>query len=122
MKKRLERAGDKLWEEEGLDAEGTILSVCENGYGKRTDVDEYRLINRGGKGVINIKTSERNGNVIGIKSVKDNDEVMFITKKGVMIRTAVKNISDVGRNTLGVRLMKLETGDKVVGVAHIVGE
>ena len=103
-------------------AEGTILSVCENGYGKRTAVDEYRLINRGGKGVINIKTNERNGKVIGVKSVKGSDEVMFITKKGVMIRTPVKNISDVGRNAMGVRLMKLEAGDKVVGVAHIVGE
>ncbi|MBI2110550.1 DNA gyrase subunit A [Candidatus Woesearchaeota archaeon] len=103
-------------------AEGDILSVCENGYGKRTSVEEYRLINRGGKGVINIKTNERNGSVVGVKSVKDNDEVMFITKKGVMIRTPVKNISDVGRNAMGVRLMKLDEGDKVVGVAHIVGE
>ena len=103
-------------------AEGDILSVCENGYGKRTSVKEYRLINRGGKGVINIKSNERNGKVIGIKSVKDNDEVMFITKKGVMIRTPVKNISDVGRNAMGVRLMKLDDKDKVVSVARIISE
>ena len=103
-------------------AEGMILSVCENGYGKRTPIEEYRLINRGGKGVINIKANERNGKVIGIKGVQESDEVMFITKKGVMIRTSVNNISDVGRNAMGVRLMKLNEGDKVIKVAHIVGE
>ncbi|MFH1209924.1 MAG: DNA gyrase subunit A [archaeon] len=100
--------------------DATILTVTENGYGKRSDMEEYRLIRRGGKGVINIKTSDRNGKVVGIKTVKDDDEVMFITKKGVIIRTLVKDISVIGRNTQGVRLMKLNPGDKVINVARVI--
>ena len=97
-----------------------LLTITENGYGKRTSMDEYRLIRRGGKGVINIKTGGRNGKVVGIKTVMDSDEVMFITKKGVIIRTMVKGISRVSRNTLGVRIMRLKEGDKVTSVARVL--
>ena len=91
----------------------------ENGYGKRTDIEEYRLIRRGGKGVINIICSERNGDVIGIKTVKDEDEIMLMSKNGIVIRIPAKDISKVGRNTQGVRLMRLED-DKIIGIARVV--
>jgi DNA gyrase subunit A len=97
-------------------AEGYCLTVSKKGYGKRTDVESYRLINRGGKGVINIKTTERNGNVVGVKCVSEDQEVIFITKNGILIRTNVKDISKVGRNTMGVRLMKLNKGDSVKSI------
>ncbi len=97
-------------------AEGTCLTVSENGFGKRTGIEDYRLINRGGKGVINIKTTERNGNVVGVKCVPEDREVMIISKKGILIRTNVKNISKVGRNTQGVRVMRLGSDDKVKAI------
>lgn len=100
----------------------TLLTITENGYGKRTKVDDYRLINRGGKGVINIKTSERNGKVAAIKSVTDNDDLIFVTQQGILIRTSAKNISTIGRNTQGLRIMKLNEGDKVISVAKVLGE
>jgi len=104
----------------GVDiARDSLLSVTENGYGKRTSIDEYSTINRGGLGVINIKTSERNGKVIGIKSVKSDDDLMLVTKKATLIRVSAKNISKIGRNTQGVRIMKLKDGDKVISVARV---
>jgi DNA gyrase subunit A len=104
----------------GVDiARDSLLTVTENGYGKRTAIKEYNVINRGGLGVINIKTSDRNGKVIGIKSVKSEDDLMMVTKKGVLIRFSAKNISKIGRNTQGVRLMKLDSGDKVISVARV---
>jgi DNA gyrase subunit A len=98
----------------------SLLTITENGYGKRTSVNDYRLINRGGTGVINIKTSERNGKVVGIKCVKSSDELIFVTKKGVLIRVSAKNVSKIGRNTQGVRLMKMDAGDKVISLAKVV--
>ncbi|MCX8037047.1 MAG: DNA gyrase subunit A [Candidatus Sumerlaeia bacterium] len=97
----------------------TILTVCENGYGKRTSIDEYRLTRRGGIGVINIKTTERNGKVVAIKEVLDDEELMMITLKGTTIRCPVKDIRVIGRNTQGVRLINLEDGDRVVSVARL---
>ena len=97
-----------------------LLTVTENGFGKRTPLEEYRLINRGGKGVINIQTTQRNGNVASIKSVFDDDELILISKKGIVIRVAAKDISSVGRNTEGVTIMKLEPDDKVIEVAKVV--
>jgi len=97
----------------------TVLTITENGYGKRTRVEEYRLISRGGKGVRNIICSPRNGKVMGIISVKDDDEIMVISKKGILIRIPVRNINIIGRNTQGVRIMKLGEGDKVVSIAKI---
>ncbi len=99
-----------------------ILTITENGYGKRTQIDEYRLISRGGSGVRNIICSERNGNVVSINSVSENDEIMLISSSGITIRTAVSQISVIGRNTQGVRIMRLETDDKVVSVANIVNQ
>src|SRR3989344_2349470 len=99
--------------------EDTLLTITENGYGKRSLLKEYRLTNRGGKGVINIKTSDRNGKVVSIKTVKDSHELMFISKKGKIIRTSAKDISQVGRNTQGVRIMKVDD-DKLVTVARVI--
>ena len=98
----------------------TILTVTENGYGKRTPVEDYRLINRGGSGVINIKTSDRNGSVATIKSVTDEDELMLMSIQGQVIRTSAKFISVIGRNTQGVRLMRMNSGDKVSDAAKII--
>jgi DNA gyrase subunit A len=100
-------------------AKNCLLTVTENGYGKRTLINNYRLINRGGKGVINIKTSSRNGLVAGIKCVSENEDLIFVTKKGNLIRTSAKDISKIGRNTQGVRLMKMSAGDKVVSLSKI---
>ena len=100
----------------------TLLTVTENGYGKRTEISEYRLINRGGSGVINIQCSERNGVVVAIKSVADDDELMFISKIGIIIRTRAHDVSVIGRNTQGARLMRLTEGDRVMAAAKIVNE
>lgn len=102
--------------------EGTLLSVTENGYGKRTNISEYRITNRGGKGIINIKASERNGEVVTIKEVVDADELILITKKGITNRQQVRKISVISRNTQGVRLIMLDKGDKVIDVARVVRE
>ncbi|RJQ17331.1 DNA gyrase subunit A [Candidatus Woesearchaeota archaeon] len=102
------------------DDQKKLLTITENGYGKRTMISEYRLINRGGTGVINIQCTERNGKVAAIKEVNDVDELMFISKKGIIIRTLASHISVIGRNTQGVRLMKLQADDKVVAAAKIV--
>jgi DNA gyrase subunit A len=97
-----------------------LLTVCENGYGKRTKLDEYRNQHRGGSGIITIKTTERNGSVVGIHLVDDNDDLMIITERGKIIRIHCKDISVVSRNTQGVRLVKLEEGDKVSSVEPVV--
>ncbi|MCX7718195.1 MAG: DNA gyrase subunit A [Candidatus Sumerlaeaceae bacterium] len=97
----------------------TLLTVCENGYGKRSAIDDYRLISRGGKGVINIKTTERNGRVVDVKEVIDTDELIIITREGISIRVRASDFRVISRNTAGVRLIDLEGDDKVVGVARI---
>jgi len=101
-------------------AQDSILTITEKGYGKRTDVDDYRLINRGGKGVINIKVTDKNGKVVSVKSVTPDLELMLISKNGVIIRIPASDISQIGRNTQGVRVMKLSEGDKVKAVARII--
>jgi len=100
--------------------DSTLLSVAENGYGKRSPISDYRLTNRGGKGVINIKTTDRNGKVVAILEVLDEDELMLITQRGMIIRLPVKTIKVIGRNTQGVRLINLDSGDKVTDVARVV--
>lgn len=95
----------------------TILTVTENGFGKRSQISEYRLINRGGSGVINIKCSERNGKVVSILDINDDDEIMFISKNGIVIRTSAGQISTIGRNTQGLTLMKFKSEDDVVVAA-----
>lgn len=102
------------------DGEGyALLSVCQNGYGKRTLIDEYRLQSRGGKGVIDIKTVERNGPVVGVARVEGFDHVMLVTTAGKIIRVPVGTISLIGRNTMGVRLINLEEGEAVAAVARL---
>ncbi len=99
-----------------------ILSVTENAYGKRTDVDEYRLQSRGGKGVINVKTTSRNGKVVSIMLVTEDSEVMIISQYGKIIRTETEQIRAAGRSTQGVRLLHLEEGDRVAAAVVIPAE
>ncbi len=102
-------------------SEGAVLTVTENGYGKRTEVEKFRHQNRGGSGTIAMQTSERNGNVVGALLVSDTDELMIITDGGTLVRTRVAEISVVGRNAQGVRVIRLDEGEKVVGVDRIAG-
>ncbi|MDQ5910123.1 MAG: gyrase subunit [Pseudomonadota bacterium] len=104
--------------------EGTILTVTENGFGKRTPVADYPLRGRGGQGVISIQTSERNGRVIGAVQVENDDEIMLITDGGTLVRTPVEGISLIGRNTQGVKLINVQSDEKLVGVEKIenIGE
>ncbi len=104
------------------DDKKTLLTITENGYGKRTPIEDYRLINRGGVGVINIQTSDRNGKVVSVQEVSEEDEIFLISKSGIIIRSPVRDISVIGRNTQGVRLMKLEESDKVVACAKVAVE
>jgi DNA gyrase subunit A len=101
------------------ESEGTILTATEFGYGKRTDVEAYRITGRGGQGVISIQVNERNGRVVRALQVNDADEAMLITNKGTLVRFRVNEISVIGRNTQGVRLMNLATGEQVVGMQRI---
>ncbi|MGA9520032.1 MAG: DNA gyrase subunit A [Myxococcaceae bacterium] len=112
--------GDEVVGADIVEPETTILTVTENGYGKRTQESEYRVQNRGGKGIIDIKTTERNGRVTGLQQVKDIDEVMLVTNGGMLIRMKVNEISVIGRNTQGVRLISLESAEeKVTGVSKL---
>jgi DNA gyrase subunit A len=112
----------------GVKRQATLLAVTENGYGKRSEISEYRVSHRGGKGIITIKTTERNGNVVAVKEVVDGDELMIITKQGQLIRMPVRGISVMGRNTQGVRLVNLTAvegellPDTVGGVTRVVSE
>jgi len=98
---------------------GTMLTVAQNGYGKRTELEEYRLQSRGGVGIINIQTSDRNGKVVGIAYVHDDDEVMLISQQGMILRLKAGDIRTIGRATQGVRLIEMEEGDAVVSVAKL---
>jgi DNA gyrase subunit A len=98
---------------------GTILSVTEQGYGKRTDLSEYRVQSRGGIGIINIQTSERNGKVIGVAQVSEDDELMLITQQGKILRMAANTIRAIGRATQGVRLIDIEGDDRAVSIARL---
>jgi DNA gyrase subunit A len=112
--------GDQVVALEVVRPGGTVLTVTENGYGKRTALDEYRMQSRGGKGLINIKTTGRNGRVVGVKFLVGEEEgVMLITEKGMIIRLNTADISTIGRNTQGVRLIQLEEGDHLVSVARL---
>jgi len=116
------REGDYVVEMDVLhkDGSGEILTVTEKGFGKRTAVEEYRLQSRGGTGVINVKTTDKNGKVAGIKTVTSEDELLLITEHGKMIRLGCSNIRSIGRSTQGVRLINLEEGDRVVAAVKLV--
>jgi DNA gyrase subunit A len=112
-------AGDYLVGMEIVEEEGLILSISENGFGKRTKLTDYRLQSRGGKGVINMKTSTRNGKVVGILSVKEDTDLMIVTKNGKIIRLESAEIRQAGRSTQGVRLVRMEDDDQVAAASVI---
>src|SRR5215204_589435 len=116
------RDNDEVVAMEVLTSGGTILSVTERGYGKRTELDEYRVQSRGGVGIINIKTSERNGRVLGVAQVTGKDELMLITQQGKILRMAWTNSRSIGRATQGVRLIEIEGEDRAVSIARLVEE
>jgi len=101
------------------DSTTSILTVTEGGYGKRTPVTEYRIQGRGGKGIISVKTTERNGLAVGFLQVRDEDEIVLMAAKGKILRCKVDDIRQIGRNTQGVRLLDLEDDDRVIGVARL---
>lgn len=100
----------------------SLLTVCERGLGKRTEIDEYRLTHRGGKGVINVRVTERNGPVVALRGVTDADELMLITASGTLLRMQLDSLRDIGRATQGVRLMRVAEDDRIVAVAKVVSE
>jgi DNA gyrase subunit A len=102
-----------------VEDEGSILTSTENGYGKRTPVSEYPLKGRGGQGVISIQTNERNGDIVGAVQVGNDDEIMMITDNGTLVRISVSDVSEMGRNTQGVRLIRLTRGEKLVEIERI---
>jgi DNA gyrase subunit A len=111
--------GDYLVGMEVVEREGLILSIAENGYGKRTPLEDYRLTARGGKGVINMKTTRKTGNVVAILSVKDDSDLVIVSQNGKIIRIDSSTIRQAGRSTQGVRLVSLEEGDKVAAASVI---
>ena len=113
-------AGDYIVGMEVLSHGQTLFSVTENGYGKRTSIDEYPVQKRGGKGVITIKTSERNGQVVSIMLVEEVDDLMLMTNTGKIIRMHIKGISVISRNTQGVKLINMSKGEKVVGAVGLI--
>jgi DNA gyrase subunit A len=99
--------------------EGPIMTATENGYGKLTPLEEHPVQGRGGQGVICIQTSERNGRLVGALQVSQSDELMLISSAGTLVRTPVADISVMGRNTQGVRLIRLDDGDRLVGISRV---
>ena len=102
--------------------DATLLVAGENGIGKRTGFDEYRVQSRGGKGIITMKTGDKTGGVVGALTVRDADEIMLITIGGQMVRIPVQDIREAGRNTMGVKLVNLDPGDKLQAIAPVIAE
>jgi DNA gyrase subunit A len=105
-----------------VDEQGMVLTASENGYGKRTAIEDFPIHGRGGQGVIALQISERNGRMVGALLVKPEDEIMLISSGGTLVRTPVNEISVQGRNTQGVRLIRVDEGDRLVGLERIVVE
>jgi DNA gyrase subunit A len=99
---------------------GTLLTVTERGFGKRTEIQEYRVQSRGGVGIINIATTDKNGLVVGVAYVQDGDELLLITQQGMIIRMPTNGVRAIGRATQGVTLIDVEGEDKVVSIARLV--
>jgi DNA gyrase subunit A len=116
------RTGDAIVGMVIVEEKAALLTVCENGYGKRTGLDNYRSQSRGGVGLKNIKTSDRNGKVVALQAVQNKDDLMMITANGIIIRTGLDEIRSIGRNTQGVRLINLKADDKLVAAEKIVSE
>ena len=116
------REGDELVSLSIVRPGSSVFTACELGYGKQTPFTQYRLQRRGGKGIINIKTSSRNGGVVAVLNVTPEDSVLMITARGMVVRTPVVNISSIGRATLGVRIITLKKGDKLRAAARVLTE
>jgi DNA gyrase subunit A len=114
------REGDEVVAMAVVREGGTMLTVAQNGYGKRTELEEYRLQSRGGVGFINIQTSDRNGKVVGMAYVHDDDEVMLISQQGMILRMKAGDVRVIGRATQGVRLLGMDEGDQVVAIAKLL--
>ncbi len=114
--------GDRLIGLAIVESDHTLLVAGENGIGKRTAFDEYRVQSRGGKGIITMKTTEKTGGVVGALSVRENDEMMMITTKGQMVRTRVRDVREAGRNTQGVKLIDVSGADKLQAIAPVISE
>jgi len=113
------KKGDEVVSAGVVEDRTTLLTITENGFGKRTKVEEYNVQHRGGQGVISIKVREKGGKVVGLLQVRDEDEIMIITKTGKLIRTPVQNISVIGRNTQGVKIMNVESENKIAGIGRV---
>ena len=105
-----------------VSGDGTVLIVTENGYGKRSFVEDYSLQHRGGKGVITLKTNDKTGLLVAIEEAVDDNDVMIITQKGIIIRQNIGQISVIGRNTQGFRLIRVDDGDVIADVATVVAD
>jgi DNA gyrase subunit A len=105
-----------------VDEQGMVLTASQNGYGKRTTIEDFPLHGRGGQGVIALQISERNGRMVGALLARPDDEIMLISSGGTLVRTPVGEISVQGRNTQGVRLIRLDEGDRLVGLERIVAD
>jgi len=116
------RENDEVVDMVVVDEMATLLTVCENGYGKRTNFEEYRTQGRGGSGIINIRATERNGSVVAMKAMRDADELMLITSQGKIVRIGLSEMRVIGRATQGVRVIALRKGDKLVSVARVVSD
>jgi DNA gyrase subunit A len=116
------RPGDVVVDMAVIQAGMSLLTVCERGMGKRTTIDEYRLTKRGGKGVINVRVTEKNGPVVALRAVTDDDALMLITGQGVLLKMTLDQLRDIGRATQGVRLIRVGEDDKVVAVAQVASE
>ena len=115
-------AGDRVVSMAVVKPGDRLLTVSENGYGKISDVDDYRKTHRGGKGVITIKTDERNGHVVSVRKVNPGDQLMLTSASGKIIRIDTDEIRETGRNAKGVRVMDMRNGDKVVAVEPVMTE
>jgi len=113
------REGDEVVAMKVVDEDGTLLTVCENGFGKRTPVSEYRRQSRGGIGLKNVQATDRNGLVVGIACVTDQDELLLVTEQGQIIRMKAGDMRPIGRDTQGVKLMDLAEGDRLVSLATL---
>ena len=113
------REGDEVVAMVEIQPNGALMTVCENGYGKRTNLEEYRVQSRAGVGIISIQSSERNGKVVGVTCVQHEDELMLITQQGKILRMLAWSIRAIGRATQGVRLIEMEEGDRVVSIARL---
>jgi DNA gyrase subunit A len=116
------KEGDEVIGMIACEDEDNILTITRNGFGKRTRVEDYRFVNRGGKGVINLKVSDKTGEVVAIRNVTDEDSIMFVTQNGLIIRIKARDVSTYGRQAQGLRLMRLNEGDKVISTATILAE